>query len=126
MAFQNCPVTVSQGDVFSLYFPLLSPDGTPTIYTAPVGYFSLALTPYPIEGATPALSKDSVLVGGVRIFQTTINLVSTWVAYVDFVAADTEGQTPGGHYYELMVVDGSNEAFVATGQVVIAATITRP
>jgi hypothetical protein len=126
MAYKNPPETVSQGDVFSLYFPLLNPDGTPATYIAPVAWFSLAFTPYAVEGAMPALSKNSSIEGGVRIFQVLINSINTWVSYVDFSAADTDGLSPGGHYYELLIVDGGAQSTVATGAVNINPTITRP
>ena len=121
----NPPLPVSAGNVFSLFFPLLNPDGTPATYTAPVAYFSLAATSYPVEGSTPALSKNSLPLGGVRIFQTMIKSVNTWVVYVDFVETDTENQPPGSHYYQLRIVDGSDVGTVATGNLVILATITR-
>lgn len=119
----NRPKTVSQGDVFSLRFPVTdAATKGPATYTAPVASFAMAPGAVAIDGATPVIEKDSAAKGGVRIVQEA----GSWVVYVDFVEADTKANPAvkqGQHYYELMIEDGPQRDTVATGALVVNLTI---
>ncbi|MGJ0509584.1 MAG: hypothetical protein ACR652_21170 [Methylocystis sp.] len=115
-------VEVTQGDVFSLRFPLLDPSGQPAGYVGtPAAKFALGKNPYIAPGETPILSKSSPA-SGCRVVQETVNAIQTWVVYVDFVKVDTLGNAnvmAGQHYYELK----ANENTVATGSLMIQPTL---
>lgn len=126
----NSAKTVSQGDVFSMRFPVRDKaTNGPAQYTSPFAYFALGDKAGITAGETPDLTKDSDQVGGVRILQETISGVQWWIVYVDFAEADTLTNLsvqPGAHYFEVKVVDGpSRRETVATGQLVIKPTIIR-
>jgi hypothetical protein len=121
-AFENAPLLISQGDKFTMTFPLNDESDQPADYDTPEVVFELFKRSYAIEDETPILIKDSGSRGGVRVVKSG----SQWTAYADFLADETKGNPyvhPGSHYYQLRVIDGVNDrGTVATGLLVIKAT----
>lgn len=109
------------GDVFSLRFPILNPDGTAAAFTDPEGVYAIGSRPKPIDGETPLILKTTTPAAGARILQES----GTWVLYVDFAEADTQDIAPGVRYHEARIVDVSNIFTVATGTVTVYPTIIR-
>ena len=109
---------VTQGDVFSLRFPLLDQNGAPATY---VGTPSIKfdLSGYSIfrPGDIPVLTKSSPSSGCRAVQEST-----TWVAYVDFASVDTLNNASvlaGRHYYEVK----ANANTVASGVLTIRPTL---
>jgi hypothetical protein len=121
-AFENEPLTISQGDTFTMTFPLSDESDQPADYDAPEAVFELFKRSYAIEDETPILIKDSGSRGGVRLTQDA----GQWTAYVDLLPDETKGNPvvhAGSHYYQLRVIDGENDrGTVATGLLVVKAT----
>lgn len=131
-AARNLAIPVEAGDTFSLRCEIRDAPavtgqlGAPTVLVSPVATWSVGSRPVPVNGETPILVKSTGVGGsGARILQETVNAVQVWVAYADFVTADTQGMTPGVYYWELRIVDGAVTSTPATGSLEIRATITR-
>lgn len=118
----NNRVKFTEGDVFSLRFPIIdAATKAPAGFTAPVVTFLMATGETFVSAAALFLTKTSPL-GGARIVQENIDGLSTWVAYVDFIESDTKGVAgaTGLHGYQVRVVDGARKATIATGVISIA------